>query len=744
MSFQIPRLVVFLLYVAVPSMAYSDIVSSYKELLDQVRLLDISPSNQVSGITTVRMSNGGTRNYNHPQVADFKYAAIHNHADHVDTVGLGEFECVLNGHKFKTRHNDYKLVRPVFSSVSKKYQATQDVEYPPVPDKVMQQKDVKGQIREMVKCFKAWRDENSKECDFKKYFKPVLCYIEGTFSKTTGKHIDEPFESDRHFLDARSWEELSKKVRFLSSVGNNDNGENIGLLPSKIKKINSTHVELVQWNYRILCHPVDVPTSHLKSVDQLIIRMNLAYSMKQYESSNSVTFTLKPNPSKPFEDQAFEYGRMDKLMEQIPGTDNYGAVLSDNSCGDTKRHALRNEPLNAAYYHRLYRDKTGRVQFRGQNDPNIFMAKTTQSKVNEIKSKCACPNGKCPREDGVSESWTYAMPLELIYMTPLTKWNPLDIAYWGSSKTPTMGGRNGDTKNPNKAYNGIGYKTFYQSPVQFYQGTEENRDPADTVKEQVGVLDRKGKLHRTVASGSRVVLRNIKGVGAMRQRYVMSYRSADHSTTSKELNALKEVVFDSIKYSHILEPLTESHKKPAGNNAATKKRTMATTKATTKKITQKVTTKKATTKKPTKATTKKATAKITTKATTKKTTTKKPTQASTPTDTIRLTMFYSRTGKKYKYPSHSHVVEISSKVVANWKRTDANIRYTDAISTKVLGHVHNVRVRIRRTSRQGVFNYDFIMCDGQRKCHHHNKVALMECNSPSFSTRSECKHPIAP
>ncbi|KAF6039486.1 hypothetical protein EB796_002201 [Bugula neritina] len=46
-------------------------------------------------------------------------AAIHNHANNIRTVGMGEFNAVLNGVPFTTRHNDYRLNKA--HSTSKEY-----------------------------------------------------------------------------------------------------------------------------------------------------------------------------------------------------------------------------------------------------------------------------------------------------------------------------------------------------------------------------------------------------------------------------------------------------------------------------------------------------------------------------------------------------------------------------------------------------------------------------------------------
>ncbi|KAI8745485.1 hypothetical protein BgiBS90_033607, partial [Biomphalaria glabrata] len=62
-------------------------------------------------------------------------------------------------------------------------------------------------IVEMREWFKAWRDQNSSVRDYRPYFKPLLCYLEGAWTTNT-KELEEPFFSDRHSLDATSWFDL--------------------------------------------------------------------------------------------------------------------------------------------------------------------------------------------------------------------------------------------------------------------------------------------------------------------------------------------------------------------------------------------------------------------------------------------------------------------------------------------------------------------------------------------------------
>ena len=60
--------------------------------------------------------------------------------------------------------------------------------------------------------------------------RPLLCYLEGAW--TNDVNLDEPFDSDRHHLDASSWFDLQEKVRFTSYTGDKDQLENFAFLPT--------------------------------------------------------------------------------------------------------------------------------------------------------------------------------------------------------------------------------------------------------------------------------------------------------------------------------------------------------------------------------------------------------------------------------------------------------------------------------------------------------------------------------
>lgn len=57
----------------------------------------------------------------------------------------------------------------------------------------------------------AFKNQDHSLRDYRKYFKPLLCYMEGGWTTET-QNIQEPFYSDRHHLDASSWLDLQNKV----------------------------------------------------------------------------------------------------------------------------------------------------------------------------------------------------------------------------------------------------------------------------------------------------------------------------------------------------------------------------------------------------------------------------------------------------------------------------------------------------------------------------------------------------
>ncbi|PFX28133.1 hypothetical protein AWC38_SpisGene7133 [Stylophora pistillata] len=491
-----------------------------------------------SGVKQVRLGHDGTRNY-YSETHGFsnRLLAIHEHANNIRTVGLGEFVGVLNGVEFRTRHNDYRLF--MASTTSTDYHATEEIPFPEVPPEVKNKATVDKQVVEMCEWFKAWKDQNYTVRDYRKYFKPVLCYLEGAWSTAT-EDIDEPFESDRHFIDATSWFDLQEKVRFTSYTGRKDNLENFSFLPTTIIDIiNGTIPVFAQWNYRILCHPLsrDVPLNRFRMVDELHSRLPAERKYEEQTNTRAARFQLNPKDSDKWSDGFKNNPRftlLDELMEEIPEKDNYPGNLTDDAF---------NLPAQNA---------------------NLFVAMNSQPKVAGMKLKTCKGPKRRPRCTTVSQKYSYAIPLEIIYMTPLNSWNPFKLEYKGSEREPYgktvfQGGRSGG-RTPDKAYNGTNSKKYYQTPSAFYTGQEISTDSADTAKNSVGVLDRDGKTVRICrASGTRIFLPDIDGVGVLRQRYPIMPVHGEGSAMWKELEATKDLLMKSQSYGYLYrEPIAGS------------------------------------------------------------------------------------------------------------------------------------------------------------------------------------------
>lgn len=183
------------------------------------------------------------------------------------------------------------------------------------------------------------------------------------------------------------------------------------------------------------------------------------------------------------------------------------------------------------------------TRHRGFADESIFMAMATQPKVAETNLHHCKGRGKQKICVDFIQKWTYAIPMEIIYLTPLSKLNPYNVEYKGyqwskPGKTVTAGGRNGG-KTKQTAYDGSHTKLFYHTPVETFSGAEVGTDAADKKRGSVGVLDKEGNVRICVASGTRIFFPNIPGVGVLRQRYPILPVAGEGTQVWKELEATK-------------------------------------------------------------------------------------------------------------------------------------------------------------------------------------------------------------
>uniref|UniRef100_A0A0B7B1R3 Uncharacterized protein n=1 Tax=Arion vulgaris TaxID=1028688 RepID=A0A0B7B1R3_9EUPU len=499
-----------------------------------------------SGIKIVRAVETGLHNYKSATFLGPAAFACHDHSDYDRTIGLGEMSVVLNGVAFRTRHNDYELVQP--SRTSSLQHAVEDIPFPDVPPEVLNKPTVPEQIQEMREWFQAFYKQDKSIRDYSKYFKPVMCYLEGAW--TLDENIEEPFFSERHWLDAKSWEELQEKNRFITYTGVKHRMENIAFLPTTIVSVNMTSGDTVyaQWNYRILCNPInfELPLSFFHQEDDLSYRVDSGQTMKESATTRAARFKLF-DPTRQQNNQI-----LDEIFASIPGKENHGANLSYTVFSETmydSRYGDSNIPLNTAYYHRSYKTvKNGAGGIAhvalGFNDENMWVAQTTQPRIAPLGAE-RCSYAPLDRTSRTSRQCmnadlrvSYAIPLEVIYMTPLTKWNPYNITIHNNFLDAVKNNRT--DPEGKELLEGVDLIRYYLTPLELFTGPLDDTDPADTVKNFKSVLTPDGTVKKVSASGTRVVLQDMKGIGQIRLRYPIAPVHDEGSPAWKELNALKD------------------------------------------------------------------------------------------------------------------------------------------------------------------------------------------------------------
>jgi hypothetical protein len=358
--------------------------------------------------------------------------------------------------------------------------------------------------------------------------------------------------------------------------------ENFAYLPTTvIELINGTVPVLAQWNFHIMCHPLskDLPLNRLRPVDDLKTRMSMgAATMEEYTSSRAARYQLASFDTDIWQEGRYNWDMLDQLMEEIPGMDNYPGYINDTLFGDVAYpyNSESTSPLNVARFNRWYRVASAgamgtKTRHRGFADRFLFVAQNTQPKVAGLEVE------HCKRRDCTTwkQKWSYAIPLEIIYMTPLTSWNPYGIPHRGDARTKEgkaiydgpEGKRNGKS-DPNKAYNGTNTKIYYRTPTGFFND-EVQTDPADTTKGSTYVLDASDTVRQVRASGHRIFLPHIPDVGVLRQRYPIMPIHGEGSAVWKELEALKDILLQPSKYQHMFREANYNPTNPRTDDGVT-------------------------------------------------------------------------------------------------------------------------------------------------------------------------------
>ncbi|KAK3737640.1 hypothetical protein RRG08_009332 [Elysia crispata] len=527
----------------------AEIRTYFGNLARQVMLQQFNSEQRIrtdgySGVKAVRGGPHGPRNYYSKSVLGSRFIAIHDHANYMRTVGMGEINAVINGVEFTTRHNDYKLVMP--STNSSDYHKTEPLPFPDVPPSVLAKKDVDDQIQEMRAYFKAFATQNTTIRDYRPYFKANMCYMEGAW--TLDKSIEEPFHSERHQLDAASWLQLQSLIRYGAYTGTKSPEENFAHLPTAIMFVNKTTgaPSFAQWNYRILCSPIeeDIPLSYIKQMPDLqytVPHGRVGASNRNLRVARFVLYEHEQN-------SYHKYGLLDRIFYNITGKDNMPSSLRQESYGKTLYVPGSRDLQDTSRYARSTElggtDAMGnRFVARGFNDPNLFCAETTQPRVAPITLERCKTQGRGWRKTEVCQTietrFSWAIPLEIVYLTPLSSWNPYKIHLFQNRRETTDNGKLGGG-SVEKALRGADNSRYYITPTEFYRGRLGSVDKADTARGGVWVRDHQNVSRRCSAAGQRILTPDIEGVGRVRLRYPIAPLHGEGSAVWKELNALSD------------------------------------------------------------------------------------------------------------------------------------------------------------------------------------------------------------
>ena len=226
----------------------------------------------------------------------------------------------------------------------------------------------------------------------------------------------------------------------------------------------------------------------------------------------------------------------------------YSANLTDVLFDEMAMDYKTGQPLNAAYYHRVYKYqsprsyKTNKRQ-RSFSDSTVYMALNTIPEIIDSSHEhdCSFADDEVLCNKVAKQKWSYAIPVEIIYLHPLHNYNPYNIDFHGTSDIATAGGRFGGNTDAT-AYNGSNTKQYFRTPKSFFTGDEVNPDPADTATKPVHVLNKFGVRKECYASGIRAILPELPGIGSLRTRYPIFPIHGEGNFVMKELHVLKDML----------------------------------------------------------------------------------------------------------------------------------------------------------------------------------------------------------
>jgi len=142
------------------------------------------------------------------------------------------------------------------------------------------------------------------------------------------------------------------------------------------------------------------------------------------------------------------------------------------------------------------------------------------------------------------QKWTYAVPVEVVYLTPLENWNPYNLMLHSDQKAfrdwQNDNNLDGSAQAPYEGYSDK--DNFIKTPAEFFDSFG-GRDLADTGK--AWYVNYNGNAVQVTASGTRIITDDIGGgVGPVRLRWPV-FPIHEHSTLAfREVSAVEKKMKD--------------------------------------------------------------------------------------------------------------------------------------------------------------------------------------------------------
>ncbi len=500
-------------------------------------LAEVRRSYGQSGINFGRhYSLGGDAAYHRPGYVSFAALGVHDHPNYPLMCGMPEISAVVNGYAINTRHVDYRIMHGVGGGA---YLEVDDAVPPSVPASVLAQSSPEDQITEMREYLRAFGAKDPGIRDYRDHFDTYLSALEVWLEVLDGEDLVDTFPSFRHQLSSLGLRSMNDDYLTVMASGLKTRYENVDFKPTVVRVMRADgKPQFGVLRYRVSAVRLgsyrDYPAHEMVAlVDDPAARHAWNNDEAAQEANRRGRYRVRHALGDDDITRRYGPGLLDEIMGTLPGLDGPGAVIEEaytdtHENGGTFTQNLQEfkttDPMNSAVYRRFYSyalaGAAGRRDYRfGFNDPTLFRAATTRPEVVALPGM------------GGGHRLSWAIPMELIVATPLSRWNPYDVAEgpWPS----------GDGNTPATAYsNARAGGRWYRTPDVLFSDGGGGIDPADTTGAAWMICgDGQARLMR--GSGVYVHLPEIAGVQTARTRWPIAPGHHDGSPVMAHLEGLR-------------------------------------------------------------------------------------------------------------------------------------------------------------------------------------------------------------